>query len=82
MNKKPYLLGATSAITLFVLAACGSGNNNNNDVRVDTSPIIAPTDAFVSAVQTTLAGSPEDTEAPLIDSIAVTSPEDNEPIAI
>lgn len=74
------------AITSLALAACNdnddpqslSGNTSGNTSK----PPVATVDGFTTYVQAEAATSPDDTEAKDIDSIALATPEDAEPISL
>ena len=75
------LLGASG------LAGCGS-DNDGDDIAVVPAPAPTPAptpapvpavDAFYAAVAALAAGSPDDTDSGVIDSAAMTTPEDSEP---
>lgn len=62
----------------LLVAAC----NDNDDPAKVTKPAAPAVDNFTQAVQAEVATSPDDTEAKDIDSIAVVTPEDAEPIEL
>jgi hypothetical protein len=71
------------ALTLL-LAGCGSGGGGGDSGSVTTPPAPPPVtmlDAFYSAVLAITATSPEDKEPAEIDSVAVTAPDNTDPVA-
>ena len=85
MDRKRLMRGMlATAAAATLLAGCGS--SGSDDTEGPTAPPANPsppavTDAFVDTVRVTILTSPDDTEAASIDSIAVTTPEDKEPVA-
>jgi hypothetical protein len=72
-------------IALVALTACGGSSNHTPAVTMPpevTPPPMTLVDAFVTAVLA-LIGDSSDTKEPVsIDAIAVTAPEDSEPVAV
>ena len=78
MTTKRHLAGAAPLLLALALAGCGSDDHNDDS----NNPPPVATDAFITAVQATVANSPDDAEPSAIDAIAATTPEDNEPIGL
>ncbi|MYN06542.1 hypothetical protein [Pseudoduganella aquatica] len=71
------------ALTLL-LAGCGSGGGGDSGSVTTPPPApppVAMLDAFYSAVLAIIATSPEDKEPVEIDSVAVTTPDNTDPVA-
>lgn len=68
----------------LLLAGCGSSGGDSGSVVTPPAPPVPPVtmlDAFYSAVLAIVSTSPEDKEAAEIDSIAVTAPDNTEPVS-
>lgn len=66
----------------LALSACGSSGDDTADVG---DPVIAPTpapDVYVARVGTLVAGVSDDADPVDVDGIALTLPEDTEPLAV
>ncbi|MFL6707147.1 MAG: hypothetical protein ACJ8HI_02970 [Massilia sp.] len=81
VNFKMVLLAA--AAFAAVLAGCGGGGDDGGTpVAVTPAPQPATPDNFYALVAGQLTTTSEDKEPINIDALAVTSPEDSEPVAI
>ncbi len=76
MTTKLHLIGAAPLLLALTLSGCGSDDHDD----ANNPPVAA--DAFITAVQATVANSPDDAEPVSIDAIAATAPEDSEPIGL
>lgn len=74
---------AVALLSASGLAGCGSDNDGYDMAAVPApTPVPVPVpaiDAFYAAVAALAVGSPDDSESGIIDTAAITTPEDTEP---
>lgn len=76
---KKYLVPALLAV---LLSACGGGGNNDGGNNAGNTAGAGPIDAFYALILAQFSTPSDTTEPSAIDSIAVTSPENTEPVAM
>jgi hypothetical protein len=68
---------------VLVLGGCGGSSHHDEAPPTTTTPPVSMTDKFVTAVLAFIGDGAETTSEPqVIDSVAVTMPEDSEPVAV
>ncbi|MES2126390.1 MAG: hypothetical protein V4463_03895 [Pseudomonadota bacterium] len=67
---------------IALLALAGCGGSSSYQAPPATQPPLPQVDAFFAQVKTLIAALPDDLEAPSIDAMVATSPDDSEPVEL
>ncbi|HEX5343151.1 MAG TPA: hypothetical protein VFX55_11700 [Duganella sp.] len=68
---------------LLVLGGCGGSSHHDEAPPTTTTPPVSMVDKFVTAVLAVIGDGAETTTEPqAIDSVAITTPDDSEPVAV
>lgn len=78
--------GVVAAAAALLLGACGHNDHDDNSMAPGSSqttpPPVSTVDAFIAYVQSVVASMSDTAEPVAIDAVAVTTPENTEPVAV
>lgn len=82
--RRGFVAAMTGLVTTVILTACNGGGNDasSNSLSDGGGPSVVANDGFISKVATVAANAPDNTDPELTDSVAATSSDTAEPVAV